>query len=320
MARVVFEISQSNWFGKDYKSFDTSFINIGRSYHNDLILFDSHVSGRHLLITQDQDGWIVEDLDSENGLYINNNPAKVKKAKIRSGDKLTIGRTHLRILSPDHPIPKTKLNVQTNKFLKGLSKPVNVCSAAIGMLLLYAFETLYHSPKDLLIQKLLLSSVGFLFIAVIWAGIWAFVGTVIKHKARFFFQLSISCFFMFCLIPFVNFSAYLGYYANSQAVEGFSYIVLLGGSLFWLLSSNLLIATNISRKARLIVSLFIPLSLVSIMALSYSSFKDDFNTYPFSNSSLKPPIVKLLPTKSIDSFIKISSEIFTFNKNDLKQQ
>lgn len=320
MAKVVFEISHSNWFGKDYKAFDTSFISIGRGYQNDLILFDTHVSNKHLLITQDQDGWIVEDLQSDNGLHINNSAAKVKKAKIKSGDKLTIGRTHLRIFSPEHPIPKTKLIVQTNKFLKRLSTPVNVCSTAIGMLLLYAFETLYHSPKDILIQKLLLSSVGFLFIAVIWAGIWAFVGSVAKHKARFFFQLAISCFFMFCIIPFTNFSSYLGYYANNQTIEGISYIILLGGSIFWLLSSNLLIATNISRKSRLFVSIFIPIALIAIITLSYFAFKDDFNTYPYSNSTLKPPLVRSFPSKSIDSFIKNGSEIFIFNKNELKQQ
>ena len=246
MAKVVFEITHSNRLGKDYRSFDTSFINVGRGYHNDLILFDSHVSDKHLLITQDQDGWIVEDLDSENGLYLNKDLAKIKKTRIKSGDRLTIGRTHLRILSPNHPISKTKIIVQTNRFLKSLSTPINICSTSIGMLLIYALETHYHNPKNLLMQRLLLSSVGYFFIAVIWAGIWALVGSVRKHKARFFFQLAISCFFMFCLIPFNNFSSYFGYYSNSQALEGFLYILLLGGAFSLLLSSNLLIATNIS--------------------------------------------------------------------------
>lgn len=320
MAKVVFEITHSNRFGKDYKSLDTSFINIGRGYHNDLILFDPHVSDKHLLITQDQDGWIVEDLGSENGLHLNDGASKIKKTRIKSGDRITIGRTHLRILSPEHPIPKTKIIVQTNKFLKSLSTPLNVCSTSIGMILIYAIETLYHSPKDLLIQKLLLSSVGFFFVAIVWAGIWALVGSVKKHKARFFFQLSITCFFMFLIIPINNFSSYLGYYSNSQAIHGFLYMTLLGGALFWLLSSNLLIATNISRKARIIVSMIIPVLFVSILTLSYSAYKDDFNTYPNSNSTLKTPIIKSFPIVTIDSFIEKSNEIFIFSKNDLRQE
>jgi serine/threonine protein kinase len=62
----------------------------GRSSECDVVLKSSDVSKRHCQIVRQADGVFVEDLDSINGIAVNDKP--VKKARLRDGDKLTVVR------------------------------------------------------------------------------------------------------------------------------------------------------------------------------------------------------------------------------------
>ena len=68
---------------------------IGRSKDNELTLRDSSISRRHAEIHRDKgDVFTLIDLDSLNGVYINNE--KVKKHRLHEGDILEIGDVILR--------------------------------------------------------------------------------------------------------------------------------------------------------------------------------------------------------------------------------
>jgi two-component system, cell cycle response regulator len=69
---------------------------IGRSGGCDLVLDDPRVSGEHSLITASrEDGFMIDDLDSTNGTYVNNR--RIKKREVLSyGDRIVIGDTILR--------------------------------------------------------------------------------------------------------------------------------------------------------------------------------------------------------------------------------
>lgn len=70
--------------------------NIGRSHrlNNDLAIEDDGmVSKRHAQITAGPDGFTITDLDSTNGVYVNDQ--KVSKALLRSGDVIRLGATEL---------------------------------------------------------------------------------------------------------------------------------------------------------------------------------------------------------------------------------
>ena len=67
-------------------------IKIGRSADCQLILDDDYVSSRHALIRRTADGYVVEDLGSTNGTYLND--ARVTTATpFGLSDTLRIGRT-----------------------------------------------------------------------------------------------------------------------------------------------------------------------------------------------------------------------------------
>ncbi len=68
---------------------------IGRDSETDLQIADNKVSGRHCRISQGRDGYLLEDLDSTNGTYVNRKRLK-KPALLNYGDRIVLGNTILR--------------------------------------------------------------------------------------------------------------------------------------------------------------------------------------------------------------------------------
>lgn len=80
---------------------------IGRSPDNDLVLNDPEVSGRHARIRQDATGFLLEDLQSSNGTFLNG--ARVGALeRLASGALITIGKTQIQfVMEP----PKENLHM-----------------------------------------------------------------------------------------------------------------------------------------------------------------------------------------------------------------
>ena len=48
----------------------------------------------HAVVRRERFGWVIEDLESSNGVLVNG--VQVDKAELGSGDEVTLGRTRLR--------------------------------------------------------------------------------------------------------------------------------------------------------------------------------------------------------------------------------
>jgi hypothetical protein len=66
-------------------------LRIGRGPDNDIVLNDTSVSRNHLTLTRAVDGWLFEDLGSENGTYLEEE--YVTRGKVLHGQSLEVGRT-----------------------------------------------------------------------------------------------------------------------------------------------------------------------------------------------------------------------------------
>ena len=69
---------------------------IGREPHNDIHIRSRYISRFHARIVSDQDGSIIEDLDSRNGIAVN--AKKVRRQVLRSGDLIDLGRVQLKFI------------------------------------------------------------------------------------------------------------------------------------------------------------------------------------------------------------------------------
>ena len=70
-------------------------VTIGRTPDNALAINNPAVSSHHACVFRDGDRYVVEDLDSTNGTFVNDQ--RVQKAMLNTGDRLRIGRVELAV-------------------------------------------------------------------------------------------------------------------------------------------------------------------------------------------------------------------------------
>ena len=87
------ELVTLSWNGDSFEVKQRRVV-IGRSRDCDIQLADANVSRRHGELRQEGASYWIVDLGSTNGLEVNGK--RVKRAKLRSGDTITMGSTELR--------------------------------------------------------------------------------------------------------------------------------------------------------------------------------------------------------------------------------
>jgi pSer/pThr/pTyr-binding forkhead associated (FHA) protein len=121
---------------------------IGRLPDNTVRIDNLAVSGHHAKISWDQDHYVVEDLGSLNGTYVNNE--RVGKAPLKHGDQVKIGK-HLVEFKHEGPVPNFAVAAKTGpstpqldatmmldtkqarEQLADKSAPMNVASGPLGI-------------------------------------------------------------------------------------------------------------------------------------------------------------------------------------------
>ncbi len=74
----------------------TDTVTLGRSERMTVTLEDGYVSDEHALVAPDGEGFVVRDLGSTNGTYLNG--AKVTKpTPVTAGDQLRVGKTRIEV-------------------------------------------------------------------------------------------------------------------------------------------------------------------------------------------------------------------------------
>ena len=59
----------------------------------EIVLDDNSVSRKHAEVRKGELGWLVRDLESTNGTYVNG--VRTDRAKLNAGDRLGVGRVDL---------------------------------------------------------------------------------------------------------------------------------------------------------------------------------------------------------------------------------
>jgi FHA domain len=70
---------------------------LGRDPACDVVLNDSKCSRRHAIVEDGPNGFVVRDLGSANGIYVNGR--QVREGPLRPGDLLRLGDVHLKLLA-----------------------------------------------------------------------------------------------------------------------------------------------------------------------------------------------------------------------------
>ncbi len=97
-------------------------VSIGRDPSNTVSLPDRRVSRMHACIALQDKKYVIEDLGSVNGVYVNN--ALVSKQVLKNGDEIKLGATFMSFLPLDAPEEvKSETDVLQVKMLSGREEP-----------------------------------------------------------------------------------------------------------------------------------------------------------------------------------------------------
>jgi GGDEF domain-containing protein len=97
---VVIYTSDARQFGKRHVLDDQGLsqgLSLGRGGENTVVLENDSVSRRHCKVVRKLRQWVVVDLESTNGTYVNDE--QVKEYPLRRGDQVKVGDTILKFLS-----------------------------------------------------------------------------------------------------------------------------------------------------------------------------------------------------------------------------
>src|SRR6202041_3845714 len=84
---------------------------VGRSSDLDMVLVEDMVSRKHARIAMQSDQVWIEDFGSTNGTFVNGE--KIKRARLKEGDRVLIGTSILKLIASDgqseNPDPRVQL-------------------------------------------------------------------------------------------------------------------------------------------------------------------------------------------------------------------
>ncbi|WP_455208943.1 FHA domain-containing protein [Kaarinaea lacus] len=310
MAKLIIEEINRLGHVVSRHKFDHLPIAIGRGYQNDLILSDPFVSPQHVIIRETDDGWLAEDQGSENGVKFKLHSSTSRPDCLQSGDDIILGRTRLRLYSTAHPVVKTHLLPTKASLPQIIARPVIAAATVILVLAILLIDEQLSASKQTGIDKLLASSLPTFLFALIWAGIWTFVGRVITHRASFMPHFIAALMLFMISMLTATLSEYLTYNLNGKWVATVTEFFIVGASLASLFYINLTNSTNISRRSVLITSHSVAWSMLLVgLFLQYVN-QPEFSPGPEFQTELKAPFAKLASSKTLDEFLKDSEELF----------
>lgn len=155
---------------------DTSPFRIGRLPQSHLVLTDPLASRSHCQILRSGEGFVLEDLKSANGTFVNG--ARVENHPLRDGDEIRIGGVTARFRAEGPPAPAPATTPLVSPFAPERIRPVESLQGSVFLRdgasgdgkASSAFVTLYQLCKALIAasstEQVLEAALGLLFQAV----------------------------------------------------------------------------------------------------------------------------------------------------------
>ena len=123
--------------------------------------------------------------------------------------------------------------------------------------------------------------------------------------------MTLACFFYVLWIPVENTASIAGYLSSQILVEFFILVLVISALFTLLLMGHLAVSTNLPLRARFISSTSISSVILLVFLMIYLASKDNFRPDPSIYATLKPPFIKIVPSKTIDNFLLDAKSVFS---------
>lgn len=283
------------------QKFDRHSVWLGRALSNDMLLTDEHVDPVHARLTFDHEGRLwIEDQGSVNGIRRPRHKARIRREKVSSGDVFLIGRSRVRILTADHPVPPAARIRASEVFLLWLGKPQVALALALVFVGARLIETWLTTMGEfrwgLVLERHLGPTLTFIALAV---GVY-FISILFRRGGNFLAHLSLLI-LIFLAATLIDVALVVGIFnAGDRAYPVFSLIAESENYLKLLiyLWSILYLAFHVPLMRRTLISFAVVLALLAVDRVTEDS-RNQFarqQSFPLEPAFLPPDLLLRAPS------------------------
>jgi len=319
MPPLIIEVLTRGGAHSNYHRVSELPVHIGRALDNDIVLADAYISPVHLIIAEGDHGWIAVDQSSENGTFIGKDGKIEGATELVSGDLVTIGRTQLRIWSPEHQVtPALRLPAQQS-IARRVIIPLFAFISILGTAALVTLNQFLNNANQTKLISLFANALPYLFFPLLWAGTCACAGFIVRRRAQFGLQLIVANGALVSVLVFTALTEYVDYFTSStRAADIIQYtgMVLITALLLFV---NLAITTGTADLRRAVISVVIGGGVIATVAVTDYASRFENHITPEYSQTLKPPYAKITRSIPLDQFIKESEPLFRDKKEMVKK-
>jgi hypothetical protein len=289
-------------------------LRIGRAPDNDIILADPYISPRHLTIEESDCGWIAADCNSANGVFTGKSARITAPVELQSGDYVQIGRTVLRFLSTAHEVPPALPFKQRRSGIARFLFPALAILSFLLTFVMIAADRFFDTVTETKLASICAEALPFLFFPLLWAGLWALAGFIVKRRGDFSMQLIAASWAFTLFFLLAALAEWIDYRTSSIQISELIRYAGMGLLSILLLFANLRLATGIADFRRAIIALAVGGGIIAVIAVSNLAQKDENDITPEYSSTLKPPY--LLPARAVtvEQFFRDAEALFKKDK------
>lgn len=293
-----------------YLAFNKFPVIVGRGFAADLILNDPYVDATHLQIDYNGDTCMITDVGSENGFTLNGREPEGLRATAQPGDRLQIGHTEIRLLTPDVAVPPALPLQRQHPLLAWLARPLTgwLCLAgALTAMLSWGYMEIWSDEISRTLAGVIAGTLGTI---IIWSSIWAAAGRMTRHRAHFKSHVGLISLYLIAGTAFWYLEIYVDFLTNenwlsSLVTYGINF-ALLGALLY----GSLALATRMSDRRRGIVASLFSFGVVAGIFFFTMLSAKTFNQQPFYPATLEPYLSGFAPADTLDAFMTGNGDLF----------
>lgn len=273
-------------------------LRIGRAFDNDIVVDDIHADAHHAEVSVGDDGVaFVRDLGSVNGLRRARERGRVDSIALDCDSAFTIGATTLRFRLADYSAAQPLR--QGGLFAHPVLWAAIALPASVALI---AFESALGSSERVGSLQLLNSVLAPLIAVLVWSGLWALVGRVLVHRARYFGHVAVASIGMFVgsalglLLGLLAFSLSLDDFAAwvGTLTQFIMLAIIFGG--------HLRLATRLRWRGAMIAGMCAAVLLSGSIRMAYLVMMQHYSPAPRAMMKLAPPSWRLRAPASTETF------------------
>jgi len=165
---------------------------VGRSWNSDVVVSDKYVDSEHLKISANDDKFLIEDLNSQNGTRLQKQVVK-GEATCEFGDAIVLGETTLRFVDANDQVAPAIKYDSISRMIRKFGIVKSVLLASLLSFLAFSCFILWGQSSEVTTSKVVSDFTEFFMGLFVWVVGIGIVTKLFTKKTKFALHLILAC-------------------------------------------------------------------------------------------------------------------------------